>query len=114
MGLNSPKVPAKTSGILSGAIKFVSEGGTWPNTEKQNNNSKKLTLKFDIRKLRAERILSLKSELRRFKGDKPICFDIIDSEKSLKLTLNSRKQKVGISPELLDHLDNNDWIYKLN
>ena len=79
-----------------------------------NNNSKKLTLKFDIRKLQAKRILSLKSELNRFKGDKPICFDIIDSEKSLKLTLNSRKQKVNISPELLDHLDNNDWIYKLN
>ena len=79
-----------------------------------NNNSKKLTLKFDIRTLRAERILSLKSELRRFKGDKPICFDIIDSEKSLKLTLNSRKQKVSISPELLDHLENNEWIYKLN
>ena len=79
-----------------------------------NNNSKKLTLKFDIRKLQAKRILRLKSELKRFKGDKPICFDIIDSEKSLKLTLNSRKQKVGISPELLDHLDDNDWIYKLN
>jgi DNA polymerase-3 subunit alpha len=79
-----------------------------------NNNSKKLTLKFDIRKLQAKRILRLKTELKRFKGDKPIYFDIIDSEKSLKLTLNSRKQKVGISPELLEHLDNNDWYYKLN
>ena len=79
-----------------------------------SNNSKKLTLKFDIRKLQAKRILRLKTELKRFKGDKPIYFDIIDSDKSLKLTLNSRKQKVGISPELLEHLDNNDWYYKLN
>ena len=79
-----------------------------------NNNSKKLTLQFDIRNLRSERIHSLKKELKGFKGDKPVFFDIIDPEKSLKLTLPSRKQKVGISPELLEHLEGNNWHYKLN
>ena len=79
-----------------------------------NNNSKKITLQFDIRKLEAERIFKLKKELNKFKGDKPIFFDIIDSEKSLKLTLNSMKQKVVISSELLKHLEDNEWLYKLN
>ena len=35
-------------------------------------------------------------------------------QKQLKLTLASRKQKVTISQELLSHLEEKRWHYKLN
>ena len=76
--------------------------------------SKKLTLQLDIRKLESESIQQLKKELKSFKGDKPLFFDVIDPKKQLKLTLASRKQKVTISQELLSHLEEKRWHYKLN
>ena len=79
-----------------------------------SNNSKKLTLQLDIRQLESSNIQKLKKNLKGFKGDKPLYFDVIDSEKQLKLTLASRKHKVAISQELLSHLEENHWRYKLN
>ena len=79
-----------------------------------SKNSKKLTLQLDIRQLESDSIQQLKKDLNRFKGDKPLFFDVIDSKKQLKLTLASRKQKVAISQELLSHLDEKRWYYKLN
>ena len=49
-----------------------------------------------------------------FKGDKPIFFNVYDSEKKVKLTLNSKKIKVKIIPELLSQLEDHEWFYKLN
>ena len=68
-----------------------------------SKNSKKITLQVDIHQLDSESIKQLKRELRGFKGDKPIFFDVIDPKKQLKLTMASRKQKVNISQELLSH-----------
>ncbi|MEK9603962.1 MAG: DNA polymerase III subunit alpha [Flavobacteriaceae bacterium] len=79
-----------------------------------SKNSKKLTLQLDIRQLKSESIVKLKKELKGYKGDKPLFFDVIDSQKPVKLTLASRKQKVAISQELLSHLEENNWHYKLN
>ncbi|MDB2314862.1 DNA polymerase III subunit alpha, partial [Flavobacteriaceae bacterium] len=79
-----------------------------------SKNSKKLTLQLDIRQVKSESIRQLKKELNGFKGDKLLFFDVIDSEKQLKLTLASRKQKVAISNELLSHLEEKRWHYKLN
>ena len=79
-----------------------------------SKNSKKLTLQLDIRQLKSESIQQLKKELNGFKGDKLLYFDVIDPKKQLKLTLASRKQKVAISPELLSHLEEKRWHYKLN
>ena len=79
-----------------------------------NNNSKKLTIQFNIRDLGIEIISNLKNELNYHKGDKPIFFDIIDPEKSVKLTLKNSIQKVQISPRLLQFLDEKKWFYKLN
>ena len=79
-----------------------------------SKNSKKLTLQLDIRQVKSESIRQLKKELNGFKGDKLLFFDVIDSEKQLKLTLASRKQKVAISNELLSLLEEKPWHYKLN
>ena len=79
-----------------------------------SKNSKKLTLQLHIRQLESESIQNLKKELRGFKGDKHLYFDIIEPKKQLKLTIPSRNQKVAISHELLAHLEENQWHYKLN
>jgi DNA polymerase-3 subunit alpha len=79
-----------------------------------SKNSKKLTLQLDIRQLESDSIQQLKKELNGFKGDKPLFFDVIDPKKQLKLTLASRKQKLAISQELLSHLEEKRWHYKLN
>ena len=78
------------------------------------NNTKKLTLQLEISKLKNEDVIQLQDELKSFKGDKPLLFNVYDSEKKVKLTLNSKKQKVRITPELLKLLDKKQWHYKLN
>ena len=79
-----------------------------------SKNSKKLTLQLDIRQLELDRIKHLKNELKSFRGDKPLYFDVIDPKKPVKLTMPSKKQKVAISQKLLTVLDQNQWHYKLN
>ena len=79
-----------------------------------SSNSKKITLQVDIHQLESESIKQLKKELRGFRGDKPIFFDVIDPKKQIKLTMASRKQKVNISHEMLSFLEENSWHYKLN
>jgi len=78
------------------------------------NNAKKITLQLDIHELNEEKINLLQQHLKSFKGDKPLFFNVYDSEKKIKLTLNSRKQKVKITPDLLQDLESQQWFYKLN
>ena len=56
----------------------------------------------------------MQNYLKSFKGDKPLYFNLYDSEKKVKLTLNSRKQKVKITSEFLNELKGQEWLYKLN
>ena len=67
-----------------------------------------------IQTLNNSGINPIKEELKSFKGDKQLMFNVYDSEKKVKLTLNSKKQKVKITPELLKLLDEKQWLYKLN
>jgi DNA polymerase-3 subunit alpha len=78
------------------------------------NNAKKITLQLDIKELNEEKINLLQQHLKSFKGDKPLFFNVYDSEKKVKLTLNSIKQKVKITPDLLQDLESQQWFYKLN
>jgi len=78
------------------------------------HNAKKLTLQLEISQLKNESVFELRDELKSFKGDKPLMFNVYDSDKKVKLTLNSKKQKVKITPELLKLLDEKQWHYKLN
>ena len=78
------------------------------------NNAKKITLQLDIKELNEEKINLLQQHLKSFKGDKPLFFNVYDSEKKVKLTLNSKKQKVKITPDLLQDLESKQWFYKLN
>ena len=78
------------------------------------SNAKKLTLQLDIHQLDQDQIETLQDNLKFYKGDKPLFFNIYDTDKKVKLMLNSKKQKVNITPDLLQYLDEKAWHYKLN
>ena len=78
------------------------------------NNAKKLTLQLEISQLEQGKIKQLEDDLRLFKGDNQLMFNVYDSNKKVKLALKSKKQKIKITSELLTLLDKNNWHYKLN
>ena len=78
------------------------------------SNTKKLTLQLDIHQLDQDQIEELQDNLKSYKGDKTLFFNIYDTDKKVKLMLNSKKQKVNITRDLLQFLDKKAWHYKLN
>ncbi len=76
--------------------------------------AKKLTIKLDISALQEKRIKALKDTLVSYKGKHPLNFVVYEMEDEIKLNLSSRKQKVNISSELLNVLEEQDVHYKLN
>jgi DNA polymerase-3 subunit alpha len=76
--------------------------------------AKKLSIQLNISELQEHRIKILKDLIKMHKGDHALNFVVYDNEEQLKLSMSSRKQKVKISQELLDELENNEVFYKLN
>ncbi|MCJ7467813.1 MAG: DNA polymerase III subunit alpha [Maribacter sp.] len=76
--------------------------------------AKKLTIKLNIDELKKENILNLKETLVAHKGEHPLNFVIYEMEDEIKVNLSSRKQKVQISSELLNTLEEKEVHYKLN
>ncbi|MBO6605674.1 DNA polymerase III subunit alpha [Psychroserpens sp.] len=76
--------------------------------------AKKLSIQLNIRDLQEQRIHILQDLFKSHKGDKALNFVIYDNDEKIKLNMPSRKQKVSISQELLDELEDNDVKYKLN
>jgi len=76
--------------------------------------AKKLSIQLDIKDLQEHRIQVLKDLIKMHKGDHALNFVVYDNDETLKLSMPSRKQKVKISQELLDELENNQIYYKLN
>ena len=76
--------------------------------------ARKLTIQLDINELKEEKIDSLKDILRSHKGDHNLHFIIYEMKELMKLNLTSRKQKVKISQELLNALEEEQVKYKLN
>lgn len=79
--------------------------------EKQAN---KLTIQMPIEDVNEDRIGALKQLFKTHKGDKQIQFVVYEMEEKVKLTMPSRKQKVAITKELLDDLEQERVSYKLN
>ena len=73
-----------------------------------------MTIKLDIAALQEKRIQTLKDTLRSFKGNHPLNFIVYEMEEEIKLNLSSRKQKVQITSELLNTLEEQEVHYKLN
>ena len=73
--------------------------------------SKKINLHFKAHELNPKLIKVLQQQLKQHKGSKPL--NITLHEKDLQLTLKSRKEKVAISKDLLNYLDEQNIPYQL-
>ena len=79
-----------------------------------DNQAKKLTIKLPIDQLHEKRIATLKDLFGAHKGDAQLHFTLYDMEEEVKLNMPSRKTKVAISKELLEALQAEEVVYKLN
>ncbi|MFM1878890.1 MAG: hypothetical protein RLZZ241_1756 [Bacteroidota bacterium] len=76
--------------------------------------AKKLTIQLEISQIHENRIQELQQTLNTHKGNHPLSFTIYEPEEAIKINLNSRKQKIQISSELLHALQKQEVHYKLN
>ncbi|MFS4456070.1 DNA polymerase III subunit alpha [Maribacter sp. 2304DJ31-5] len=76
--------------------------------------AKKLTIKLNIDKLKEENVRKLKDTLVSHKGNHSLNFVVYEMQEEIKVNLSSRKQKVQISSELLQQLEENQVHFKLN
>ena len=76
--------------------------------------AKKLTLKLPLERLQEKRIQDLKSTLQNHKGNHALNIVVYEPQDEIKLNFSSRKQKIEISTELLQLLDQQEVAYKLN
>ncbi|GAA0872468.1 DNA polymerase III subunit alpha [Gangjinia marincola] len=76
--------------------------------------ARKLTIKLNVDELASEKISALKETFSIHKGDHQVSFVVYEMEDKIKLTMPSRKQKVKISQELLEELNEQNWHYQLN
>ena len=76
--------------------------------------AKKLTLKLPLERLQEKRIQDLKSTLQNHKGNHALNIVVYEPQDEIKLNFSSRKQKIEISTELLELLDQQEVAYKLN
>ena len=78
------------------------------------NYSKKLSIQVNIDDLEPQKINVLKELLHMHPGNQILNFVVYDNKDQIKLNMPSRKQKVKVSQELLNELENNNVFYKLN
>ncbi len=76
--------------------------------------AKKLTIHLDVNSLNNEKVDTIQSVLKQYKGDQHLNFVVYDREEKLKLTMPSRTSKINISKELLDELGDSDLKFRLN
>ncbi|WP_372754281.1 DNA polymerase III subunit alpha [Mariniflexile sp.] len=78
------------------------------------NYAKKLSIQLDIRDLNERKIAALKELVHSHPGNQSLNFVVYDNKEMLKLSMPSRKHKVKVSQELLNELQNQDVLFKLN
>ncbi|MCL4126943.1 UNVERIFIED_CONTAM: hypothetical protein GTU68_037444 [Idotea baltica] len=78
------------------------------------NYAKKLSIQLNIKEIQEDKIQSLKELIQMHPGNQALNFVIYDNTEQIKLQMPSRRQKVKVSQELLDELDEQQIYYKLN
>ena len=78
------------------------------------NYAKKLSIQLNIKEIQEDKIKSLKELIKMHPGNQVLNFVIYDNAEQIKLQMASRRQKVKVSQELLDELDEQQIYYKLN
>ncbi len=76
--------------------------------------AKKLSIKLPITEIENKTIDNLKAVIQKHPGKHTLQFEILDNEEKIRLPMISRKQKVHISQELLNDLEERHLFYKLN
>ena len=76
--------------------------------------AKKLSIQLNINDLEKDKISTLSDLFRIHEGNNTLSFVVYDNKEKLKVQMPSRKQKVRISQELLNELEENNVMYKLN
>lgn len=76
--------------------------------------AKKLTIQLNIDDLQEEQINELKDIIQLHPGENSLNFVVYEMKEQVKLHMPSRKQKVKISQELLESLEEKQVLYKLN
>ncbi|MDT0688017.1 DNA polymerase III subunit alpha [Autumnicola psychrophila] len=76
--------------------------------------AKKITIQLDINDLKEEKITVLKDIFRSHRGDHKLNFVVYEMKEQVKLHMASKRQKVKISQELLEALEEEQVNYKLN
>ncbi len=79
-----------------------------------DKNAKKLTIQLNINDLKNEKIEWLKDTFMSHKGDCHLNFVVYEMEEQVKLRMPSRKHKIRISQELIEMLEKEQFMYKLN
>ena len=79
-----------------------------------DNYAKKLSIQLNIKELSEEKINKLQQLIQLHPGNQALNFVVYDNRDQVKLTMPSRKQKVKVSQELLDELENEQVYFKLN
>ena len=76
--------------------------------------TKKLTIQINIKELQKELVVHLKDLLQMHPGNQILNFVVYDTKEKIKLQMPSRKQKVKVSQELLNELESENILFKLN
>ena len=76
--------------------------------------AKKLSVQLNIKELEAEKIHALKQLFNMHPGNQALNFVVYDNAEQIKLPMISRRQKIKVSQELLNALENQQVYYKLN
>ena len=79
-----------------------------------DKNAKKLTIQMNIDDLRDEKIEWLRDTFTAHKGECHLNFVVYEMKEQVKLRMPSRKQKIKISQELIEALEAEQFMYKLN
>jgi len=76
--------------------------------------AKKLSIQVDIKDLDEQKIIALKELISMHPGNQMLNFLVYDTKEKIKLSMPSRKQKVKVSQELLNELQEQNVVFKLN
>ena len=76
--------------------------------------AKKLTLQLELNEISKHRIEVLESIFKSHKGKNSLNFVVYDNDEKIKLNLPSQKVKVNITQELINVLEEQSLVYKLN
>ena len=79
-----------------------------------NTMAKRLSIQLDIKEIEDEKIELINGLLKNHSGNNNLSFQVFDNDEKIMVDLDSQKQKINISSDLLSKLDDNKILYKLN